>query len=146
MDFRQALNTVIAELTPQPWDFTDSTGATLTVIPAGMPADPGDAEVMIRITVSHTHAAEAGITTTDLPGLIAALEAGDASSHETTLRDTVTITPETGGTIAMTVTEFDWTTAGRDDATATVRLPEEQRMPLASALRRAMDVARGWED
>jgi hypothetical protein len=28
----------------------------------------------------------------------------------------------------------------------TMRLPEAQRLPLASALRRALDVARGWED
>jgi hypothetical protein len=25
-------------------------------------------------------------------------------------------------------------------------VPESQRLPLASALRRALDVARGWED
>ncbi|MDT0381408.1 hypothetical protein RM572_21860 [Streptomyces sp. DSM 42041] len=73
MDFKQALSNVIAELTPQPWDYTTPDGVTLTVIPAGLREDPGQATVYVRVTSDKTHAAEASITTTDLPTLIDAL-------------------------------------------------------------------------
>lgn len=143
MDFKKALDIAIGEITPQPWEYTADGGATLTVIPEGLRAGPGDAEVMLCITTSKTTAAaEAGVTTTDLPALIDAIEHRTAWAHETALRDTVTVTAE----LVLTVTEFDWSTAGRPDAEARLHLPEDQRLPLASALRRALDVARGWED
>ncbi|MFD9222042.1 hypothetical protein ACFWDI_18970 [Streptomyces sp. NPDC060064] len=145
-DFQHAIATVIAELTPQPWDYTDGTGATLTVIPAGMRADAGCAEVYVRVTASHTEAAWVGITTADMPALLDALEAGTAWTHDTILHDSLTLAFNEDGAITLTVTEFDWTTASRDDSTATVHLPAGQRLPLASALARATDHARGWED
>ncbi|MET7933470.1 hypothetical protein [Streptomyces sp. NPDC005322] len=157
MDFHQALNIVVAELTPQPWDFTDSTGTTLTVIPAGMPADPGEAKVMIRITrpdatglaeygitgPNSRGVAETGIPTADMPGLLEALDNRTAWEHVTLTSDTLTVIPD-GDELALTVTE---THDGpvREVAAAT-RIPAAQRMPLASALRRAFDVARAWED
>lgn len=159
MDFRNAWNTVRAELTPQPWDYTTPDGVTLTVIPAGLPhAEPGTAEVYLRVTRDKTHAAEAAITTTDLPALITALSVPVTEhwEHEphypdgtpkgrigTWLGDTygLALNPMEGG---FSLTAIEETDAGV--VAASIVLPEAQRLPLASALRRAMDVARGWED
>lgn len=44
----------------------------------------------------------------------------------------------------LAVTEEHWDEP-RTETTATIRLPEAQRQPLASALRRATDIARAWE-
>lgn len=158
MDFRDALNTFTAELTPQPWDYTDQDGATLTVIPTGICHDPGCAEVYLRVTRDKTHAAQAAITTTDLPALIDALSAPVTEhwEHEphwadgtpkgrigTWLGDFygLTLNPMQGGFSLTAIEETD-----DDVVAASITLPESQRLPLASALRRAMDVARGWED
>lgn len=142
-DFRQAMDTVLAELTPQPWTYTDHTGTTLTVIPDGLRTDAGCAEVLIRATASET-TAELGIASADMPDLLAALDAGADWSHKTTLSDWLTLT-HADGALALTVDEYDWTPLG-DNNEITVHLPATQRLPLASALRRALDVARGWED
>jgi hypothetical protein len=143
-DFRHAMTTVLAELTPQPWEYTDESGATLTVIPAGLRADAGAAEVLIRATADKTTAAELGITTADMPDLIDALDTETDWSHQTTLNDWLTLAHATDGAVALTVDEYDWSPLG-DDTEITVHLPAAQRLPLVSALRRALDVARGWE-
>lgn len=158
MDFHNALNIALAELTPQPWDHTAADGTTLTVIPAGLPhAEPGTAEVYLRVTRDKTHAAEAAITTTDLPALITALSAPVTShwEHEphypdgtpkgrigTWLGDMygLALNPMQDG-FSLTVIED----TGDGVVAATVMVPEEQRLPLASALGRALDVARSWE-
>jgi hypothetical protein len=44
----------------------------------------------------------------------------------------------------FTLTAIEETDAGV--VAASITLPEAQRLPLASALRRALDVARSWED
>ena len=148
-DFRHAFNTFNAELTNQPWDYTTD-GRTLTVIPAGLPhAEPGQAEIMIRITESHTRAAEAGITTSSMPGLLTALSGHTAWSHTTSLDDRIALAPVAAGGVVLMVVEVNYTSsdpASRYETIATVRLPGEQRTPLAAALSRAADVARGWED
>jgi hypothetical protein len=46
--------------------------------------------------------------------------------------------------LAYTVYDRD-TTGQPNDVDRTILVPGEQRMPLASALRRALDVARSWE-
>ncbi|MFJ1995296.1 hypothetical protein [Streptomyces asiaticus] len=142
MDFRQAVNIVAGELTPQPWDFTDATGTTLTVIPAGLREDPGCAEVMIRITADKTTAAEIGIATADMPGLVEALDNRSPWEHVTVTSDTLTVIPDEEQ-LVLTVTEVHYGPVR--EVAAAIRIPETQRMPLASALRRALDVARGWE-
>lgn len=141
MDFRDALNNVIAELTPQPWDYTTPDGiTTLTVIPAGLREDPGCAEVLIRIkAVGQFFAVEAGIPSRDLPAMIDALSGNRLWSYDT---DDVwaELTPFGGGGMILTITEDL-----EDDDAPQIHIPEAQRLPLASALRRALDVARGWE-
>lgn len=145
MDFRDALNTVIAELTPQPWDYTTPDGTTLTVIPAGLREDPGCAEVNVRITVDKIRAAEAAITTSVLPGLIDAIEANEPFEHEPRWgTDSLRVIPSPAGPVLL-VTEDDHRDGAWHTESATINLPEAQRLPLASALRRALDVARGWE-
>lgn len=159
MDFRHAWNTVIAELTPQPWDYTTPDGTTLTVIPACLPhAEPGTAEVHLRVTRDKAHAAQAAITTTDLPALIAALAEPVTGhwEHEPHYPDGTPkgrigtwLGDDYGLTLNPVHSGFDLTAIEDTDAgvvAATLTVPEEQRLPLASALRRAMDVARGWED
>ena len=146
MDFRTALNTVIAELTPQPWDYTDNAGRALTVIPAGLREDPGRAEVMIRITENGSLPVEIGVTTTELPGMIDALTESQDWRHQTLEDSIIAALIVPSGAVTLVVTEVDWDNHARRMASAAVFLPAEQRLPLASALRRALDVARGWED
>ncbi|MFB6955467.1 hypothetical protein ACFCYB_00165 [Streptomyces sp. NPDC056309] len=152
MDFRTALNGLLGQLTPQPWEYTAPGGGTLTVIPAGLREDPGQAEVYVRITFSKTQAAQCAVTTTDLPNLIATLSEpvtsewelvahwADGTPKPDLLDGGIALEPVFGG-FTITVTSEN----GGSTATATMGLPEQQRMPLASALRRAMDVARDWE-
>ena len=146
MDFHDALKTVTAELTPQPWDYTDAAGRTLTVIPAGLRADRGRAEVIIRVTESESLPVEIGVTTAELPGMIDALTGCQDWRHQTTLDSIIAALIVPSGDVFLFVTEADWS---RNDerrlASASVRVPDDQRLPLASALRRALDVARGWE-
>lgn len=144
MDFNQALNTVIAEITPQPWDWTAPDGTTLTVIPRGWGADAGEAEVLITVTADKTLAAQIDITTTDMPQLLAAIEAGDGWEFMPLMSDFITLTPTGDGGLSLAVTEVHY--GPRRETAATVALPAAQRMPLVSALRRATDVARAWED
>lgn len=146
MDFRQALDIVIGELTSQPWDYTDADGRAVTVIPAGIRADRGRAEVIIRITESESLPVEIGVTTADLPGMIDTLTEGQDWRHQTTLDSIIAALIVPSGTVTLVVTEVDW--SRNDDrrmASASVCLPAAQRLPLVSALRRALDVARGWE-
>jgi hypothetical protein len=144
MDFHQALNTVIAELTPQPWDYTTNAGTTLTVIPAGLPESEGFAEVMLRITASKAAAAEVGVATMHMATVLHAIDTNTELEHVTGLYDELLVTPSEDGGLHLTVTEIQYDP--RREVTTTIYLPEPQRLPLASALRRATDVARGWED
>ena len=157
MDFRDALNTVIAEITPQPWDYTTPDGGiTLTVTPAGLRADEGDAEVLVRITrpdatglcgygitgPDSRGVAEVGVTTSLLPALIRALTDRRPWADATLVAGTLAVAPDATG-VGVLVTEVH----GRgQEVTVSMHIPEQQRLPLASALRRAGDVARGWED
>lgn len=157
MDFNTAINTVIAELTPQPWDHTTSDAITLRVIPAGLREDPGHAEVLLRIsgplatglyefdiTGPDTRgAAEAGVTTTALPSLIAALQGRTGWEQAEGWGDPTRIVVTS--TLQVTVTEGHHDGDQWIAVTESVQLPEQQRLPLASALRRALDVARAWE-
>lgn len=161
-DFHQAISTVVGDLTPQPWDYTDGSGTTLTVIPAGLRAEPGEAEVHVRITrpdatglaeygitgPNSRGVAEVGVSTSLLPALIAALTERTVWRDDCLVAGTLTVvagalaaTPD-GDNVAVIVTEVH--SAEREERVS-VLLPEAQRLPLASALRRALDVARGWE-
>lgn len=155
MDFNTAWNIVRTDLTPQPWDHTTADGTTLRIIPAGLRDEPGCAEVLIRITGPNAaglaefgittpdsrDVAEVGVPTATLPALITALT--DRTGWENTgLPDgRIAVIPGVPG-VAVSVTEAH--SVGRE-VTVTVCLPEAQRMPLTSALARALDVARGWE-
>jgi hypothetical protein len=156
MDFRDALNNVIAELTPQPWDYTDNAGTTLTVIPAGLRAEKGDAEVNVRITrpdatglydygitgPDSRGVAEVGVTTTDLPALIRALTEQSCWTDTGLVAGSLRVMPASD-VVFVDVREDH--SGGRTSAVS-MALPDAQRLPLASALRRALDVARAWED
>ncbi|NUO43743.1 MAG: hypothetical protein HOV82_17105 [Streptomyces sp.] len=163
MDFKDAWNIACAELTPQPWDYTTPDGTTLRVIPAGLRADKGDAEVLVRITRADATGlysygitgpnsrgvAEVGVTTTGLPALIEALTERAVWRDDNLVAGTLTVVageiaamPDDAGGVLVAVTEVH--SAEREETVA-MRLPEAQRLPLASALRRALDVARGWE-
>jgi hypothetical protein len=145
-DFTDALNAVIAELTPQPWDYTTPDGITLTVIPVGLKEALGEAEVTIRVTEDKTTAAGVDVTTTDLPDIIAALTEQRRGQVSTLLDGSVIARPDGDG-VLLSVNESAWDDEGRQSHTTTnIRLPGEQRLPLASALARALDVARAWEE
>lgn len=155
-DFRHALDAIIAEITPQPWEHTTPDGTTLRVIPDGQRADPGEAEVLVRITrpdatglaeygitgPDSRGVAEVGVTTAVLPDLIRALSDRQPWTDATLTAGVLAVTPDTEG-VRVRVTEVH----GRgQEVTVSMRIPEAQRLSLASALRRAGDVARGWED
>jgi len=155
-DFRHALDAVIADITPQPWEHTTPDGVTLRVIPAGLREDPGYAEVYVRLTRQDATGlaeygitgpdsrgvAEVGVTTAVLPDLIRALTERQPWTDATLTAGILAVTPDATG-VGVRVTEVH----GRgQEVTVTIHLPERQRLPLASALRRAGDVARGWED
>ena len=154
MDFHTALNSVIAELTPRAWDYTDNAGTTLTVIPAGLREDPGCAEVYVRITrpdasglaefgitgPNSRGVAEVGIPTASLPGLIQALTERTGWAADL-LAGAIAVIPGVPGAIVF-LSEVH--SAGVE-VTESVRVPEAQRLPFASAHRRALDVARSWE-
>ena len=156
MNFRDAFNIAIAELTPQPWDYTTADGTTLRIIPAGLREDAGYAEVLVRITRANASGlydfgitgpdsrgvAEVGVTTTDLPGLIQALTDQATWEGDDLVAGALTVCADPSG-VAVTVTEVH---SEEREETVFTTLPESQRLPLASALRRALDVARGWED
>ncbi|MEY9842496.1 hypothetical protein [Streptacidiphilus sp. EB103A] len=135
--FRQAWNTVVAELTAQPWDFTDADGTTVTVIPEGLPQGPGEGAVVLRITENHHRAAEAYVTTAQMPDLVASLHA-DAPAELPGVLATVTTGPGPDGGLVLGVEQYD-------GVTARAVLPSPVRSHLAAALARAADVARGWE-
>ncbi|NUQ99095.1 MAG: hypothetical protein HOY79_21915 [Streptomyces sp.] len=145
-DFHHALDAVIADITPQPWDHTTPDGTRLRVIPDGQPAGEGEAEVLLQITVDKTLAAQLGITTTDLPGLIGALTARRPWETSTVLDSLLDLTYPDDASVLLLITETVWEDRDNHAVSTSIRLPEQQRLPLASALRRAYDVARGWED
>ena len=138
MDFRTALNNVIADLTPQPWEHTDEAGVTLTVIPAGLREDPGHAEVYVQITASKTQAVQAAIQTRHMTRMITSLTGNRMWLNETLDDVYCGLTPMREGGMLLTL-------SGDVPAVVQVQVPEEQRLPLASALHRALDVARSWE-
>jgi len=149
MDFRDAFSIVIAELTPQPWDWTNPDGTRLRVIPEGLRQDPGDGVVEIQIyEAAHVQVTPDGpeypMRTGDVPGLIAALT-GRCEWTTSDWGDTLTVRPEADG-MRLAYTVYDRDTTGQPtDIDRTIHIPEQQRLPLASALQRALDVARGWE-
>jgi hypothetical protein len=162
MDFHDALNSVIADLTPQPWEYTSADGTTLRIIPAGLRADRGEAEVYVRATRSDATGlgdygitgpksrgvADVGVSTSLLPGLIAALTERTVWRNDCLVAGTLTVlagaiaaTPD-GDNVAVCVTEVH---SEERKETVAMLLPDAQRLPLASALQRALDVARAWE-
>jgi len=149
MDFHTALNSLIADLTPQPWDYTTPDGTRLRIIPECLRQDIGDGVVEIQICpAAHVQATPTGphysMRTVDAPGLIAALT-DRAEWNTTDWGDVLTVRPEGDG-MRLAYTVYDRDTTGQPaDVDRTILLPEEQRLPLASALRRALDVAKGWE-
>ncbi|GAA1431812.1 hypothetical protein GCM10009601_51590 [Streptomyces thermospinosisporus] len=129
MDFKDAWNIAVAEITPQPWDYTTSDG-TLTVIPAGLRASKDEAEVVIRVNET-----EEWVKTPDVQHLIDALTAGESWTSVWSGWGTEVTVADGGVTVAV------W----EHGVAASVTLPPEQRLPLASAFARAYDVARAWE-
>jgi hypothetical protein len=150
MDFRQAWNVVTAELTPQPWDYNTPDGTRLRVIPEGLRQSPGDGVVLVQICpAAHVQVTPDGpeypACTAELPGLIDALTGRTEWITPGSWGDVLTVRPERDG-MRLAYTVYDRDTTGQPaDADRTILVPEEQRMPLASALRRALDVARSWE-
>jgi hypothetical protein len=150
MDFRDALNIVTAELTPQPWDYTTPDGTRLRVIPEGLAQDPGDGVVLIQICESANvqvipDGPEFPVRTSDMPELLAALDGRAECTIHGGWGEELAVRPEAAGMrLAYTVWARDTTGQGAD-VDRTVLVPEAQRLPLASALRRALDVACGWE-
>lgn len=156
MDFDDALNNTTADLTPKPWDYATPDGTALRVIPAGLRETAGYAEVLIRITQRDAGplaefgittpdsrgVAEVGVPTATLPGLIQALTERTKWEDAGLACGTLTVIPGIPG-VLVTVTEAH---SSERKETVSMPLPETQRLPLASALRRALDVARDWED
>lgn len=150
MDFNTALNNVIADLTPQPWDWSTPEGTRLRIIPECLRQDIGDGVVEIQICpAAHVQVTPTGpeysMRSVDVPGLIRALT--ERTEWKTSdWGDFLTVRPEGDG-MRLAYTVYDRDTTGRPaDVDRTILVPEAQRLPLASALARALDVAKGWEE
>ncbi|WP_108990398.1 hypothetical protein [Streptomyces coelicoflavus] len=131
MDFRTALGIVLAELDPKPWGYTTPDG-TLTVVPAGFRADKDEADVIVRVSDD----VEEWVKTPEVAKLVTALREGVSWSDLCSGWGTEVTVDALGVTVAV------W----QKGVPTSVTLPSAQRLPLASALERALDVARGWED
>jgi hypothetical protein len=130
-DFRTALGMVLAELTPQPWTYTNTENITLRIEPACMPAGRDEAEV-----VFYVGEVMEWVRTPDVQRLVDALTAGESWDDS-----------DYGWGLDVEVDdEKVRVSIVQDRVPASVTLPASQRMPLVSAIRRALDVARGWED
>lgn len=143
MEPRDALNAVTGENTPPSWVYTTPGGGiTLTVTPAALCAVTGDAEVLVRIkAIGQFFDAEAAIPSRDLPGLIQALTERRPWSYNTVLDVAVELSPIGSRRTLLVVTADE----GDPDEYPQIQIPEQQRLPLASALQRAMAAARGRE-
>ncbi|MDX3165882.1 hypothetical protein PV516_19030 [Streptomyces scabiei] len=142
MDSHTAPNQAAADRTPRPWDYTapgDIT--TLTVVPAGLRADPGCAEVRVRISaLGQFFDADAGIPSRDIPAMIDALTANQQWSYDTP--------DDVGVELAPSTRSGMWLTLSVDleaDDEPQIHIPETLRLPLTSVLQAALTVARGWE-
>jgi hypothetical protein len=131
MDFQTAWIIVLADLDPKPWDYTVD-GKTLTVVPAGFRADKDEAEVIIRVSDD----VEEWVKTPEIAALVTALQAGESWTNLWSGWGTEVSVDALGVTVAV------W----QKGVATSIILPPEQRLPLASALARALDVARAWED
>lgn len=85
--------------------------------------------------------AEAGIPSRDLPAMIDALIGNRRWSYDTLDDVAVVLTPFGGGGMLLALSVD---LEAEDEPQ--IHIPEAQRLPLASALRRALDVARAWEE
>lgn len=130
-DFKTALGIVLADLDPKPWAYTTPDG-TLTVVPAGFRADRDETEVIIRVSDD----VEEWVKTPEIAALVDALNKGESWTNLGSGWGTEVIVDGCGVTVAV------W----QKRTPTSITLPPEQRLPLASALARALDVARGWED
>jgi hypothetical protein len=131
MNFNDALGALVAELTPQPWSYTAADGTTLTIAPHGLPAAKDDAEVVFQIS-----GLTEWLTTPKVQALVDAVTEGESWSG-LVLGEGVEVLTAEGGLIVS---------VHGGEESVSVGLPASQRMPLVSAIRRALDVARGWED
>lgn len=150
MDFHDAIRIVTAEPTPQPWDYTSAEGTRLRIIPEGLRQDPGDGVVLIQICPAANvqvtpDGPEYSVRTAYMPELINALTDRTEWTTEDGWSDVLTVRPDGDG-MRLAYTVWDRDTPGEPaDVDRTILVPESQRLLLASALRRALDVARGWE-
>ncbi|MFI5525007.1 hypothetical protein [Streptomyces platensis] len=146
----EALRLAERILTPQPWDYLTTDGTRLRVIPERLPQHQGGSVVLIQICeAAHTQVTPDGpefeMRTADVPDLAAALTARTEWATRDGLDGILVVRPEGDGMrLAYTVFARD-TTGQSADVDRTMLVPEEQRQDLASALRRALDVALGWE-
>lgn len=141
MDFHTAVTHLVTDLTPRPWNYTDAPGTVLTVAPAGLPEDPGCAEVLIFVSAPEQPGTEAGVPSRDIPAMIDALTSNRMWSYDTLDDVSVTLLPFGGGGMTLAVSPDP--DAAEDPPQ--VHIPEAEHPPFAAALRRALNAARGWE-
>ena len=134
---REVLQALSVELTPQAWDYTNSDGATLTVVPDGVRRAHGEGVVALRITQNHHTAATAYIATAEQPTVREVLTKGTSACYREPLADLL-VMPAADGSIELTIEPWE-------ARSARMTLPSSQLLPLLAALNRATDAARGWE-
>lgn len=140
MDFLTAWGIVAAELTPQPWTHTTPDG-TLTVVPECLPTYVDGGEVVLRIDTP-TASPEVSVRTPDVSGLVYALQHGEPWEWDRWGGvDSIDLVADPDAGVLLSLTERK----ENGPAAAVLLLPATERLPLASALQRALDVARGWE-
>ena len=116
------------------WDYITHDGiTTLTVIPTSLPDRTG---VIVRIkAIGQFFDADAKIPSHDMPAMIDALTGNQPWTYDTPEDVGVEMIPAARGGMWLTVS------VDLDDDQPQILVPESQRLPLASALRRALDAA-----
>lgn len=120
-------------MTDQPWAYTAYDGATLTLI-------PGADEVLVRITAG-AKTTEDSIPTAYLPAMAEALTGKRIWMEDMSNEMWCELTPNVDG-MMLSLSE----SPDAVEREAQIHIPEAQRLPFASALARALDVARAWEE
>ncbi|MEV7470246.1 hypothetical protein AB0O20_27635 [Streptomyces kronopolitis] len=140
----------MTDVHPQPWDYMTTDGTRLRVLPERRPQHQGGSVVLIQICeAAHVQVTPDGpefeMLASEVPDLVSALTARTEWATRDGLDGMLVVRPEGDGMrLAYTVFARD-TTGQPADVDRTVLVPEEQRLPLASALHRARDVAVGQE-
>ncbi|MET8978501.1 hypothetical protein ABZX85_23075 [Streptomyces sp. NPDC004539] len=139
------LNSIDGHTVPVPWDWWTSDGTRLRVVPDGYLLESGDLDLYVEVQIcpsAHIQRVPSGrsylMRPDDVPGLVAGLTDRTAWTTPGT-GEGLTVRPEGDG---MRLVYALYAQGNLRDYSMVV--PEEQRLPLVSALSSALELTRAW--